>query len=107
MSIPKRTIGSYERGENPPNEKFILGLVEKLNIDANWFLTGNGSMKRQTKENKELIESLDANHIRIIEEILNTELGYKTLLTLTKIKEHKESEIDNLIGCLKEINKNI
>ena len=42
--IPVRTIGGYERNENPPNEKFLTKLIEKYNVNINWFLTGKGNM---------------------------------------------------------------
>ncbi len=43
INIPARTIGSYERDEAPPNQKFLNALVEKLHINVNWFLTGQGA----------------------------------------------------------------
>lgn len=43
LNIPARTIGSYERDEAPPNQKFLNALVEKLHINVNWFLTGHGA----------------------------------------------------------------
>ncbi len=43
INIPARTIGSYERDEAPPNQKFLNALVEILHINVNWFLTGQGS----------------------------------------------------------------
>ena len=42
--IPVRTIGGYERNENPPNEKFLTKLIKNYNININWFLTGKGNM---------------------------------------------------------------
>jgi len=42
--IPVRTIGGYERNENPPNEKFLTKLIEQYNVNINWFLTGKGNM---------------------------------------------------------------
>ena len=42
--IPVRTIGGYERNENPPNGKFLTKLIEKYNVNINWFLTGKGNM---------------------------------------------------------------
>lgn len=44
LSIKERTIGGYERNEAPPNQKFLNALIVKLHINANWFLTGLGSM---------------------------------------------------------------
>ena len=44
LNIPVRTIGGYERNENPPNEKFLKLLSEKLNVNINWLLTGYGSI---------------------------------------------------------------
>ena len=53
LDIPARTVGSYERGENPPNSKFLTALSEILHINVNWFLTGEGSMFIEQPENDE------------------------------------------------------
>jgi len=44
LNIPVRTLGGYERDENPPNEKFLTLLLEKFNININWLLTGVGNI---------------------------------------------------------------
>lgn len=51
LDIPARTIGSYERGENPPNSKFLIALTKNLHINVNWFLTGEGSMFITNEQN--------------------------------------------------------
>lgn len=43
LDIPARTIGGYERDEAPPNQKFLNALFEKLHVNVNWFITGQGS----------------------------------------------------------------
>lgn len=41
--VHKNTIGNYERGDRTPDAQFLSALV-KTGIDANWLLTGEGSM---------------------------------------------------------------
>lgn len=44
LNIPARTIGSYERKENLCSAQLVTELCQKLNINANWFVTGQGEM---------------------------------------------------------------
>ena len=50
MGIPTRTIGGYERDENPPNEKFLSGLIINFNVNINWLLIGKGAVFIQNED---------------------------------------------------------
>lgn len=49
IDIPSRTIVSYESGRDPSLE-FLAKLSKNLNINANWFLTGEGEMFNQNAQ---------------------------------------------------------
>ena len=44
IDIPARTIGGYERNERNCSIEILAQMCKKLNVNANWFLTGNGEM---------------------------------------------------------------
>ncbi len=44
IQIPARTITGYERGERTPSIEFVTQCCTILNVNANWFLTGEGEM---------------------------------------------------------------
>ncbi len=104
LDIPQRTIGSYERGENPPNGKFIKALVEKLKINANWFLTGNGGMIFQNENN---ISKLTEEQFELISEIVSDETGYNLLVKIANIKRAKNEAVNDAILALKNINSRL
>lgn len=57
IEIPARTITGYERGERMPSIEFLANLSTILSINANWFLTGKGSMfneQQPSTSNEEL-----------------------------------------------------
>lgn len=45
-SIPKNTLGRYERGEIIPGGEAISLLCKNIGIDPNWLLFGEGPMRR-------------------------------------------------------------
>lgn len=49
LDIKPRTYGSYERGENNVSIELVTSLCKKLNINANWFVTGEGEMFNASK----------------------------------------------------------
>ena len=72
LSIPVRTIGSYEREEAQPGSKFINALIEYCNVNANWLLTGKGAMFLSEKT------EADLNYIaalKNIHELTDEEVG--------------------------------
>jgi len=44
IDIPQRTITGYERGERNPSIEFLAQSCKILNVNINWFLTGEGEM---------------------------------------------------------------
>ena len=44
ISIPARTITGYERGERTPSIEFLSQCCTVLNLNANWFVSGQGNM---------------------------------------------------------------
>ncbi len=45
LGVAQNTLGRYERGERVPDAEFLLTLVCKLDVSAEWLLTGEGPMK--------------------------------------------------------------
>lgn len=53
LGIPYNTLTSYLGGREP-SVRFVGLLVDKLNINANWFLTGKGEMLQEDIKEKDL-----------------------------------------------------
>lgn len=105
LSIPARTIGSWERGENPPNEKFMTALIERLNVNINWFLTGKGDMIINPSYGNMEDETgdLTKEDYKIISEIMSTDTGKNVLLSLISIKKERNRALDSVIFELSSI----
>ena len=50
IGIPQRTITGYERAERMPSIEFLAQCCKILNINANWFITGQGDMFNNTQQ---------------------------------------------------------
>ena len=67
LDIPARTLGGYERGERKMSLEVVTQMCKKLNINANWFVTGEGemfnpkavSLNDETVSRKEIIEIVE------------------------------------------------
>ena len=44
LEIPAMTLTNYERGERTPSAQLFIQLNKKLNVNLNWFVTGEGQM---------------------------------------------------------------
>ena len=44
MNIPSRTFVSYESDGRVPSLEFLAQMCKIFNVNANWFLTGQGEM---------------------------------------------------------------
>ena len=105
--IPVRTIGGYERNENPPNEKFLTKLIEKYNVNINWFLTGKGNMF--TLINSDLTESICKQYslsfetAQNIAKLIQNDITRNFILEFLKAKNGDIKTIDNLIQNLNGI----
>ncbi len=104
LDIPTRTIGAWERGENPPNEKFLTQLIIKFNININWLLVGKGEIF--ITKHDDIIENLinkcniskdDARHII---ELIENSSTREFLLRFSKAKKGDLNSIDILIQNL-------
>lgn len=58
LEIKPRALGSYERKERTPSIELGTQLCNNLNINLNWFCTGEGSMFNEPKESKEELKEL-------------------------------------------------
>ncbi len=61
LEIPARTLGGYERNERTAAIELVTQLCNKLNVNANWFVTGKGVMfNSQTEiQNDELDKRIE------------------------------------------------
>ncbi len=70
LAVSQTVISRYERGDVKPASEFIISLIQKCNINANWLLTGNGLMfivqnvsedvlKVENKEKNTIVELVD------------------------------------------------
>lgn len=44
LGIPERTLSGYERNERTPSIDIATRLCVNLNVNINWFVTGQGEM---------------------------------------------------------------
>ena len=44
IGVSTGSIQNYEAGKREPNYNFMQILCQKLNVNLNWFVTGNGEM---------------------------------------------------------------
>lgn len=67
LNIKERTYGSYERKENNVSIELVTSLCKNLNINANWFCTGEGEMFN-TQQSPSAIDKDEV--IKIVEDYL-------------------------------------
>lgn len=111
LEIPVRTIGSYERDEVPPGPKFLLALMEKLYVNINWLLSGQGNMFISVKTEIDLqyIASLQQKlnlkkeDIMGLMEILDSEASRDMVFKFIEIKRGNKEALDSLIYNLQGI----
>ena len=82
IEVSANTISAYERGIRCPSLDFGLQLYKKLNININWFITGEGEMFNGEKSvNNDFCKEIEQIFIKVLEQ-----RGYmKNLLALFKI----------------------
>lgn len=49
LEMPAMTITKYERGERTPSAQLFVQLYKKLNVNMNWFVSGEGEMFNSSK----------------------------------------------------------
>ena len=91
LNIPVRTIGSYERDEAIPSAKFFQALLEIKNINANWLISGKGSMFLEKEPQKIVSENnlinISEAELMQISTLLESEASREMVLKLAEIKK--------------------
>ncbi|MBR6162471.1 helix-turn-helix transcriptional regulator [bacterium] len=111
LSIPLRTIGSYERDEAPPSEKFLNAMISQLHVNINWLLTGAGQMFVNSKDTDDLLYisklqdkfSLSDDEIDGLIDVLECSASREMILRFIQIKKGDKEALDNLIYNLQGI----
>ena len=111
LSIPVRTIGSYERDEVPPSEKFLNALITNFHVNINWLLTGNGEMFINVKDENDLIYmnklqdkfSLSDDEVVGLLDVLECSASREMVLRFIQIKKGNKEALDSLIYNLQGI----
>ena len=111
LSIPLRTIGSYERDEAPPSEKFLNALISQFQVNINWLLTGSGQMFINSKDTDDLLYfsklqdkfSLSDDEIDGLIDVLECSASREMILRFIQIKKGDREALDNLIYNLQGI----
>ena len=44
IGVSKQAVANIESGHNKPSIDFIGKLIENLDVNSNWYITGNGKM---------------------------------------------------------------
>ena len=65
LGMATRTYASYERDENNPPYSMLLLLLQKYNVNLNWFVSGEGQMFNAPKF-EEVEDVIDAKVLSIL-----------------------------------------
>lgn len=111
LDIPVRTIGSYERAEAQPSQKFLTALYENLSININWLLSGKGNMfldKNAILDMGTLADIQDSLNLTSeqttnLVELLNSPASREMVLKLIEIKKGNRDALDALLQNLQGI----
>lgn len=60
LEMSANTITNYERNERTPNATLFVQMNKKLNVNLNWFVSGNGEMFENNAEQDKQLEDLVA-----------------------------------------------
>ncbi len=111
LDIPVRTIGSYERAEAQPSQKFLTALYENLSININWLLSGKGNMfldKNAILDMGTFADIQDSLNLTSeqttnLVELLNSPASREMVLKLIEIKKGNRAALDALLQNLQGI----
>lgn len=111
LSIPVRTIGSYERDEVPPSEKFLNALISNFHVNINWLLTGTGEMFINAKDENDFLYinklqdkfNLSDDEVDGLLDVLESSASREMVLRFIQIKKGDKEALDNLIYNLQGI----
>lgn len=70
LGVSQGSIAQYESAKREPNFNFILQLNIVLNVNLNWFCTGEGNMFNSAPEN--VSSDIKDEIIKTVEEYLKT-----------------------------------
>jgi len=59
LEMPAPTLTGYELGKRTPSIKLLIQLYTKLNVNLNWFVTGEGEMFNNTAQNEDLTQKIE------------------------------------------------
>ena len=60
IGVSKQAVANIESEHNKPSIDFIGKLIENLDINSNWYITGQGEMFNETSTQNEQLEKLVA-----------------------------------------------
>ena len=111
LSIPVRTIGSYERDEAQPGPKFLNALIDKFCVNINWLLSGRGNMFITKKAEKDIAYiaqlqdrlKLTNEELNGLIDILDADASREMVLKFIEIKRGNKGASDSLIYNLQGI----
>ena len=111
LSIPVRTIGSYERDEAQPGPKFLNALIDKFCVNINWLLSGRGNMFITKKAEKDIAYiaqlqdrlKLTNEELNGLIDILDADASREMVLKFIEIKKGNKGASDSLIYNLQGI----
>lgn len=111
LSIPVRTIGSYERDEAQPGPKFLNALIDKFSVNINWLLSGRGNMFITKKAEKDIAYiaqlqerlKLTNEELNGLIDILDADASREMVLKFIEIKKGNKEALDSLIYNLQGI----
>ncbi len=108
LGIPVRTVGSYERDEAQPGSKFVYELIDKYGVNANWLLTGEGTVFIDGRDNDNGFKpkpkfNLSEEEQECFAELTNSKASKDMLLKILAIKKGDKEAIDKLIYNLQGV----
>jgi transcriptional regulator with XRE-family HTH domain len=104
LGTAKSTYVRYELGEMMPKLQFLANLINKIQVNSNWFLTGSGEMFQREKagdsfqanpevfRNQRYIEMLKLMNIPEVEQLMMARLTEIKALFAPEIKAYQERE---------------
>ena len=62
IDVVQQQLSKYERGENKPSTEFLIKLIEKMDVNINWLLTGYGNMFNSAELGNENAKSVEIKY---------------------------------------------
>ena len=105
LSVAQSTVSKSISGDTLPSSKMLIPLGEKLNVNVNWLLFGNGEMflSGQISTNHKIING-DNNHTQVGNNSKNTINSNNNLINSNN---SNNTEVESLKKDNKSLNKEI